>query len=117
MSTQEVKILTKILRELSLYFFMHNINDFTLRTERTKDVTTFTASFETPNNKAIVEKMQEKISREREIEVETYGWELVGDIDETSELEISSLLLDDITVSEKAGRTILTMRRLSKYKR
>ncbi len=117
MSTQEIKIITKILRELSLYFLIHNINDFTLRTERSKDVTQFTASFKTPKNKEMIEKMVEKVSREREIEVETYGWELVGDIDETSELEIASLLIDDIDVLDDADKTVITMRRISKYRK
>ncbi len=117
MSTQEIKILTKILRELSLYFLIHGINDFTLKTQRSKEVTQFIARIKTPEKDEIIEKMRDKISRERELEIETYGWELVGDIDETSELEISSLLLDDIQVKVIGDETEITMRRLNKYRK
>ena len=117
MSTQETKIITKIIRELSLYFLIHRVNDFSIALSKEETLTTFTLTFNTPKDPKIVDTMVEKISRERELEIETYGWELVGDIDETSELEISSFLLDEIIVKESNGKTTLVLTRKNQYRK
>ena len=117
MSSQEIKIITKILREISHYFLIHGINDFTLNTNRSKEVTVFTATIPTPKDLAMLKTMEEKISRERELEIETYGWELVGDIDESSELEISSFLLDDIEITHSEKTTKIILRRTNRYRK
>ena len=117
MSTQETKIITKIIRELSLYLLIHRVYEFSINLSKEEEVTTFTLSFNTPKNPKIIATMVEKISRERELEIETYGWELVGDIDETSELEISSLLLDEIHVQESNTTTTIVLTRKNQYRK
>ena len=115
MSNQEIKIITKIIREISLFFLIHGHKELTIETRLESEVTLFIATIKHPKDN-LLDKMKEKINRERELEVETYGWELVGDIDESSELEIVSLLIDDMTVEKKENHTVITLRRTNRYK-
>ncbi len=115
MNNQEVKIISKIIRELSHYVMIHGYKNYTLETRIEEKVTYFKLSIQNPS-KAMLEKMKEKVSRERELEVETYGWELIGDIDEKTELEILGLLIDEMVIEKKEDMTHITLIRESRYK-
>ncbi len=52
-------------------------------------------------------KMEEKIERQREIEVETYDWELMGDTDSQNELDVLGLLIDSINIEKEKVKIIL----------
>ncbi len=114
MSKQEIRIVTKIIRELSLFLMIHGHHTFQLDT---------TLEGKTRVIRLVVEdmladtldKMQDKLGRERELEVETYGWELLGDIDAKTELEIVGLLIDNIDVVTEGKQTQITLKRESKY--
>jgi len=114
MSKQEIKIITKIIRELSLFLIMHGFKDFSLSTKNTKDTTAFIIEIDHPKE-SFLDHMIDKISREREMEIETYGWELIGDIDDKTELEILGLLIDTIDVKKKADKTLITLVRNNRY--
>jgi hypothetical protein len=112
---QEVRITTKIIRELSLFMMIHDYTDFQIALNVTENETLFTITLDHASD-AFLNKMTEKISRERELEVETYGWELVGDIDSKSELEILGLLIDTIKI-EKNNKTVISLIRKNRYKK
>ena len=112
---QEIRIITKIVRELSLFFLMHGHRQVSLETKLDEDVTYFTIRVDSLRDD-VLKTIQEKLSRERELEVETYGWELIGDMDDKSELEIVGLLIDDVHVNQKPKETVITLSRTSKYK-
>jgi len=115
MSKQEIKLLTKIIRELSLYMLMHGYRKFSLTTEYGQSETRFLLKVQ-GLEESLKNHIKEKVNREREIEVETYGWELVGDVDSHSELEILGLLVDYVEMSEDGEDTVLTFVRKSMYK-
>ncbi|MFH5881470.1 hypothetical protein [Liberiplasma polymorphum] len=112
---QEIRIVTKIIRELSLFYMIHGYKQFNIDVKYEDKVTYFVTTISPPKSDFIA-RMKEKISREREMEVETYGWELIGDIDSKSELEIIGLLIDDMIVQEKEDKVIITLTRINRYK-
>ncbi len=115
MSNLEIKIVTKIIRELGLFLMLNGYREFTLTTKNEETGTTFVIAIDEPTPELLAY-MQEKIARERELEVETYGWELVGDIDSQTELEILGLLIDSMEVANKDGKTLITLVRKSRYR-
>ncbi len=115
MKNLELKILTKIIRELSHFLLVHGFKTFSLETKVEDKVTYFVISIDQPK-KALLDKMNERISRERELEVETYGWELLGDMDDKNELDVLGLLIDDIVIEEKPNQAVITLSRVSRYK-
>ena len=114
MSKQEIKIVTKIIREVALYLMMHGHKDFTFETQNTPDTTTLIITLN-HSKPEFIQSMQEKMNRERQIEIETYGWELIGDIDQKNELEVLSLLIDSMDVEYKDNQTIITLIRTNQY--
>ena len=112
---QEIRIVTKIVRELSLFFMIHGYKQFAIEVKQEEKDTYFIITIDPPKTD-LIERMKEKINREREMEVETYGWELVGDIDAKSELEIVGLLIDDMIVQKKNQKLVITLVRKSRYK-
>ncbi len=115
MSKQEIKLLTKIVRELSMILLIHGYRRFTLTTDYGKAETRFFLNVKNLDDE-LRDHIEEKVNREREIEVETYGWELVGDIDSHSELEILGLLIDYVEIEQDGDETFLTFVRKSMYK-
>lgn len=95
----EMKIISQIIQELSLFLMFHGYQDYRISFKKTDEKETFTISLKEKNNH-MLKIMEEKINREREQEIEAYYWELLGDMDSTSELEIMGLLIDSFTVKE-----------------
>lgn len=106
MSKKETQIITKIIRELTLFFMMHGYNRYQMHVDMQKTIAYLTFEIEHLETD-ILKRLQEKIMRDREMEVETYGWELLGEGDAKSELEVVGLLIDDLEVSHTADSTIL----------
>ncbi|GEM_PF-445053 len=115
MSKQEIRIVTKIVSELTLFFMMHGHKAIKMETYHEDDATLFVISVKRLENDLIT-KIRHKIERERELEIETYGWELIGDIDDKSELEIVGHLIDEMHVKQTDDKTILTFVRANRYK-
>ena len=114
MSTPEVKLITKIIRELSMFLLLHGYEQFSIETDKEKTLTTLLVKVETLDEET-KNTMLEKLNREREIEVETYGWQLVGDVDSKSELEIVGLLVDTAEIKEENGHHVIEIVRKNPY--
>lgn len=114
MKKQEIRIVTKIIRELSLFLMIHDHHTFQLETTLEGKTRVFRLSVEDLSEETL-EKIQDKLGRERELEVETYGWQLLGDIDAKTELEIVGLLIDSVDVVTEGKRTQITLKRESMY--
>ncbi len=114
MSKQEIKIITKIIREVTLYLMMHGFKDFIFESKNTAKTTQLIITLD-DTKPDFIEAMQTKMNRERQMEIETYGWELIGDIDQKNELEIISLLIDSMDVEYTQSKTIITLTRTNKY--
>ncbi len=94
---------------------LHDYHEFTIDLKVLPEETVFTITIIDASEDFLM-KMTEKISRERELEVETYGWELLGDIDSKSELEILGLLIDSIDIIKQKNITIKLVRK-NRYKK
>ncbi len=114
---QEVRITTKIVHELTQYFLMHGHKRVAIETVLDDDVTYFHITIPKALKDEVLESMHQKLMRERELEVETYGFELVGDIDSKSELEIVGVLVDDMAYRRTENETIITLSRTNKYRK
>lgn len=114
MTKQEINIITKIIKELSLFFMMHGYHSFSMKMYR-EDTNTIIV-FKIKNLKTeLIDKLTEKINRERELEIETYGFELVGDSDVKNELEVVGLLIDYVEIDTVEEETILSFVRKDYY--
>ena len=113
----EIRITTKIVHELAQYFLVHGHKRVTIETVLEDEVTYFHITLPRRLKDEVLETMQKKLSREREVEVETYGFELVGDIDSKSELEIVGVLVDDMAFKRTDDTTVITLSRTSKYRK
>ena len=92
---QEMKIASQIIQELSLFLLFHGYESFDIGFEETEFEEIFTIKIKHIRDE-LLEFMKEKINRKREEEIEAYYWELLGDMDSTSELEIMGLLIDHL---------------------
>lgn len=114
MNKVEYRIDSKIIKQLSLYLMLHGINDFNLSfASNSKDVT-FTLTSKLFTEK-IIREMKEKLSRKREIEVEVYGWELLGDTDTKNQLDILGALIDEVDVKKENDQFVIFLKRKYKY--
>ncbi len=112
----EIRIVTKIVHELTQYFLVHGHKRVTIETVLEDKVTYFHITIPKRINNEVLETMQAKLSRKRELEVETYGFELVGDIDAKSELEIVGVLIDEMAYTRRDDETVITLSRTSMYR-
>ena len=100
MNKVEYRIIAKIIKQLSLFLMLHGMKDFKLEYHLTDEKVEFVLYVD-HIKKELLEHMKEKIGKQREIEVETYGWELMGDTDSQNELDILGVLIDKIDIQEK----------------
>lgn len=107
---QEIKIISQIIQELSLFLMFHGYTHFGLNFERHDGHEKFVITLH-EKNKAMLSIMKEKISRKRESEIEAYYWELLGDMDSSSELDIMGLLIDTIDIVESKEQISITLTR------
>jgi len=114
MNRTEYKIDAKIIKQISLYLMLHGVHDFNLTFLSNKKDVTFILKSQTLSQK-VLDTMQEKLSRQRELEVEVYGWELMGDTDTQNELDILGSLIDEVEITKDNEVTTVTMRRTYRY--
>ncbi len=115
MSNQESRIVTKIIHELVLFYQMHGYQNIELKTKKSEQefvIMIYSAIL----SEDLLKQIHEKIDRERDLEIETYGWQLVGDIDAKSELEIVGHLIDEMMVEKQKQGMKLTFIRKNRYK-
>jgi len=115
MNKLEYRIDSKIIKQLSLYLLLHGVRDFNLDFHSNSKDVTFVLKV-TSIKQETLDKMQEKLSRQREIEVEVYGWELLGDTDSQNELDILGSLIDYIEIKKHDDFTEIIMKRTYRYK-
>ncbi|MFP4078390.1 MAG: hypothetical protein ACLFUQ_04540 [Candidatus Izemoplasmataceae bacterium] len=116
MNTTEKRITSKIIRELALFLMFHKINDFTITTRINEEKTELITKTKRLDDKTIAF-IKARLEQGRKLEIETYGWELVGDLDSESELEIVGSLIDGLTIEHDETSTTLVLTRKNRYRR
>jgi len=115
MNKMEYRINAKIIKQLSLFLMLHGVKQFSLDYQLFDEKVEFSLELDT-QKKELIDRMKEKIGKHREIEVETYGWELMGDTDSQTELDILGLLIDRIDIQEVNHHYEITLTRLHQTK-
>ncbi len=116
MTKQEIRIQTRIIHELSYFMMTYGYTSFSITVENNQEETHFLLKMDHIKDE-LLNRMKEKLNRQREIEVETYGFELVGDHDSRSEFEILSLLIDYMEVERTEDAVNLLLVRKSMYRK
>ena len=105
---QEKKIVAQIIQELSLFFMFHGYKAFEIAFSKEDDHEVFLIKINQITDE-LLNFMKEKLRQEREKEIEAYYWELLGDMDSTSELEIMGLFIDEMNVKNDEHSVIIEL--------
>jgi hypothetical protein len=112
-SKQELKLVSQIIQELSLFVMYHGYKTYQLHFNRQDLQETFILIL--PDKKDdMLSFMEQKINQKREHEIEAYYWELLGDLDSSFELNILGLVIDHMSYSWKDNQLIITLYRTIK---
>jgi len=114
MKKQEIKIVSKLIKDLFSFFLAHGYVDINFELKQVEENLLFIFKIKNLNSE-LIELIKLKANRERELEVETYGFELMGDIDSKSELEIAGLLIDEVIVNQENYFIVLSFVRKDRY--
>lgn len=115
MSVHELKKGCKIVDELLLYLMKHGHHKVDISVDKTEDRLIIEMTTDRCDDE-LLEKMDSYINNERELEVEEYGWELMGESDAQSELGMVGLLIDSLEIDNSGeGKTKLRISRVNKY--
>jgi ribosomal protein S17E len=114
MNRAEYSVDAKIIKQLSHFLMLHDVSDFTISFSSNQRDVTFTIKSKNITAK-ISDYMKEKISRERKIEVEVYGWELLDGTDSQNKLDILGSLIDDIEIIKNRDETTIILKRYYAY--
>jgi len=113
MSFQETRKISKIVSELTSYLLKRGFFHVRFLIEKRKDETMIEITL--PSVKiADVREMIEKIDQQSSPEIETYGWEVVGEAAEKDQLTVLGMLIDSVDVEETSENLVLTCRRKHK---
>lgn len=96
-ANQEKKIISQLIQEISLFLMFHGYQSYQIAFEQDDFNEIFSITLDHISDE-LLEFMKTKIKQEREQEIEAYYWELLGDMDSTSELKIMGLFIDDFEV-------------------
>ncbi|MGL4949454.1 MAG: hypothetical protein ACRC5M_03645 [Anaeroplasmataceae bacterium] len=115
MSLHELKKGCKIVDEVILYLMRHGHSYINVDINKVDKV--FSIVIKTTKcSDRIIKKMDEYINQERELEVEEYGWELMGESDAENELGIIGLLVDSLKIDNTDPEfTTFILTRIDKY--
>ena len=115
MNYHELKKDAKIVDEVLLYLLKHNDDDISIDISRNEERIIFTFKLNALDNE-VLSYMDKYINKEREIEVEEYGWELMGESGSQSDLGMVGLLIDKMVISKEDDHLILKLTRYYKKK-
>mgnify|MGYP000360556162 CR=1 FL=1 len=109
MSFHEIKKDTKIVDEILLYLLKNDHDEVSINIKREQDEVFIT--FEcTKLSDEIIKSLDMYINKERELEMEEYGWELMGESDGQSDLSMVGLLIDNLTIdNSNPDYTVLSL--------
>ena len=114
MSFHEIKKGCKIIDEIVLYIMKNGYRKMDISIDKTGadlKVIIVTDKME----EELLNVMDKYINTERELEIEEYGWELMGESDAQSELGLVGLLIDKLEIDNSLeGKTKLIITRVDR---
>lgn len=112
-SKHEMKLISQIIQELSLFVMYHGYQSFDIAFNREDREESFTLVLPR-RDMDMLTYLEQKINQKREKEIEAYYGELLGDLDSSKELNILGLVIDYMTVKEEHEHTMITFTRFIK---
>jgi hypothetical protein len=107
-ANQEKKIIAQMIQELSLFLMFHGYKSYDIGFKKEDDHEVFTIKIDQISDELLTY-MKDKLHQEREKEIEAYYWELLGDMDSTSELEIMGLFIDEMNVKKEKHAVLIEL--------
>ena len=105
---QENQKICKIINELSLYI-LENVSgtlNIDVKEFSEETIITFTTDMIDEETK---EFLLSQLSADRSLEIEEYGWELMGEGDSDDDLELIASLVDEVSITEENNKTVITL--------
>lgn len=105
---QENQKICKIISEISLYILENVSGNLNVDVKELGEevIITFVTDLIDPETKDF---LMSQLSADRNIEIEEYGWELMGEGDSDDDLELVGNLINELSIQEENGKTIITL--------
>lgn len=106
----EVKKLSRIVDELTTFFLKEDTNevDFKIKKEKGKTIIQL-IDYNTHFDEEAINDIREVLNIQRQIEIETYYWQLAGETDLGEELLLIGAMVDEAIVEKKSGNLEITL--------
>ena len=98
----------KIISEISLYILENVSGNLNVDVKELGEevIITFVTDLIDPETKNF---LMSQLSADRNIEIEEYGWELMGEGDSDDDLELVGNLINELSIQEENGKTVITL--------
>lgn len=105
---QENQKICKIISEISLYILENVSGNLSVDVKELGEevIITFVTDLIDPETKDF---LMSQLSADRNIEIEEYGWELMGEGDSDDDLELVGNLINELSIQEENGKTVITL--------
>ncbi|MBQ3253479.1 MAG: hypothetical protein IJA65_02895 [Acholeplasmatales bacterium] len=105
---QENQKICKIISEISLYILENVSGNLNVDVKELGEevIITFVTDLIDPETKNF---LMSQLSADRNIEIEEYGWELMGEGDSDDDLELVGNLINELSIQEENGKTVITL--------
>lgn len=104
----------KLIEEFSLFILENHSNNLNIDVKEIENKTVVKFTTDLMNNE-LLDFIKTNIKPERLLEVEEYGWELMGEGSSDDDLPLVGNLIDNIEIENNDNQTIITMYRYEKY--
>lgn len=95
----EIKKVSKILDELVTFFFLNHAEELDISVQRTADAYVLklhTNSIECSSER--IDRIHSYLKAQRQTEIESYYWQLAGETEDSAELSLVGMMIDEATV-------------------
>lgn len=104
----------KMIEEFSLFILENHSNNINIDIKEIENKTVVRFTTDLMNNN-LIDFVKTNIKPERLVEVEEYGWELMGEGSSDDDLPLVGNLIDKMEIENVDNKTIITMFRYEKY--
>ena len=100
----EVKKISRIVDELTTFFLKEDTNEVEFKIKKDKNESIIEIiDYNTHFDQESIDRIREVLNVQRQMEIETYYWQLAGEADEGEELLLIGAMIDEAIVEKKDG--------------
>lgn len=105
---QENQKICKIVNELTLYILENVSGNINVDIKELADEVIITIVTDLLDEET-KEFLSNQLSADRNFEIEEYGWELMGEGDSDDDLELIGNLINEVSITEENGKSVITL--------